>query len=217
MNISWLGLSCFELKTKTDYGEVVMVVDPYDNSTGLRFPRTLEAQVVAVSHDAHHANNLSQIGGEPFRITTPGEFEVKGVFIYGISAPRKADKTKEDPKENLIFRFEIEEMSVAHLGALDRELTDEELAGLENIDILMLPVGGNRVMTPKIATKVISQIEPRVVIPMTHGIPNVKEKLGSINDFCKELGTCRREDSSKLKIAKKDLPDEDMLMVVLER
>ena len=81
----------------------------------------------------------------------------------------------------------------------------------------MIPVGGGRVMDPKIAATVISQIEPRVVIPMNHALPNIKEKAGTVEDFCKEFGTCRREDVSKLKIAKKDLPEEDVLMVTLSR
>jgi hypothetical protein len=215
MQISWNGLSCFELKAKTASGEAVLVLDPYENNTGLRFPRTVEADMVAVSHNQPHANNTSGVGGNPFIISTPGEYEVKGVFVYGISADRKTGEKND--KKNMIFRIEAEQMSLAHLGALDRELTNPELEKLENIDILMIPVGGGRVMDPKIASLVISQVEPRVVIPMNHAVPNVKEKAASIEDFCKELGTCRREDASKLKIAKKDLPEEDMLMVALAR
>jgi L-ascorbate metabolism protein UlaG (beta-lactamase superfamily) len=215
MQISWNGLSCFELKAKTAVGEATLVLDPYENSTGLRFPRSLEADMVAVSHDQPHANNVAGVQGNPFVISTPGEYEVKGIFVYGIKANRKQGEKKD--KHNMIFRIEAEQMSLAHLGALDRELTNAELEQLENVDILIIPVGGGRVMDPKTASTVISQVEPRVVIPMNHAIPNVKEKAGTIEDFCKELGTCRREDASKLKIAKKDLPEEDMLMVTLSR
>ena len=103
------------------------------------------------------------------------------------------------------------------MGALDRELSDKELSKLENIDILMVPVGGGRVMTPKVASAVIGQIEPRVVIPMTHGIANVKEKLATIDDFCKELGVCKRESASKFTVSRKTLPEEDMLIMVLTK
>jgi L-ascorbate metabolism protein UlaG (beta-lactamase superfamily) len=215
MQISWNGLSCFEIKSKTMSGEAVLVVDPYENSTGLRFPRSLEADLVAISHDQPHANNASGVQGAPFVISTPGEYEVKGVFVYGIKADRK--NGEKNDKKNMIFRIETEQMSLAHLGALDRELTNAELEQLENVDILMLPVGGGRVMDAKTASLVISQVEPRLIIPMNHATPNVKEKAASIEDFCKEVGTCRREDTSKLKIAKKDLPEEDMLMVTLSR
>jgi len=81
----------------------------------------------------------------------------------------------------------------------------------------MVPVGGERVMGPKIAAEVIAQIEPRVVIPMTHSLPSLKESLGTVQDFCKEFGSCRKEELNKYKIKRKDLPEEDMLIVMLNK
>lgn len=197
-------------------GEVTIVLDPYDNKTGLRFPRTIVADLVLVSHNEEDANNTEALQGNPFKISDPGEYEVKGVFVFAISAKTQGDDKSKSMK-NLIFRIESESMHIAHLGALDRELTDEELQELENIDILMIPVGGGRVMTPEVAAAVIGQIEPRVVIPMTHAIPSVKEKLATVDDFCKALGTCRQEETSKFKISRKDLPEEDILIMKLTR
>ncbi|MFC1787775.1 MBL fold metallo-hydrolase [Patescibacteria group bacterium] len=216
MNINWLGLSCFEINTKTPSGEVKILVDPYDNNTGLRFPRSLEADIVVSSHDESDANNINAIAGDPFIVNLPGEYEIKNVFVFADMALTSGGKEQE-PKENLIIRIESERLRLAHLGALDRELTNQELQILSNVDILMLPVGGNRVMTPKVATAVIGQVEPRVVIPMTHGISNLKEKLSTVDEFCKELGVCRREEASKYKISRKDLPEEDTLIMVLSR
>ncbi len=204
------------MKTKTPKGEVHIVIDPYDNKTGLRFPRTLEADLLLASHDEEDANNTKAVGGDPYVVVQPGEFEVKTVFAFGISAPLKRKK-KDQPIGNLIFRIETEKMHLAHLGALDRPLTDEELQSLENIDVLMVPVGGGDVMDAKLATEVISQIEPRVVIPMTHQLPNEKKNLASVEDFCKAMGACRREDMSKYKFSRKDLPGEDMLIVTLTK
>lgn len=206
MQISWHGLSCFEITTTTANGEVTVVIDPYGNETGLRFPRTLEADIVCVSHDDSDANNLSAVGGEPFVVNIPGEFEVKDVFVYSIAAG-----------DTRIFRVESENMHVAHLGSLNRALTDKELQELETVDILMVPVGGGSVMTPKLAAEVIAQIEPRVVIPMTYAIPNLKETLATADEFCKAVGTCRRETSNKYKVARKDLPEDDMLIMELAR
>lgn len=216
MNISWNGFSSFEIVTKSAGGDVRLVTDPYQNSTGLRFPRTLEAEVLLVSHDEEDANNREAVVGNPYLIDLPGEFEVGGVFVFGISAPLKRER-KGGRFPNLIFRIEAEGMRMAHLGALDRELTDEELQRLENIDILFIPVGGGRVMDPKIAAEVISQIEPRVVIPMTHAVEGIKESLGTIDAFCKTFGTCRRENMNKFKINRKELPEDDMLIVSLTR
>lgn len=217
MQLSWLGLSAFEITTKTTNGEVVLVTDPYDNETGLRFPRTIEGNVVMVTHNEPDANNIEAVMGSPYIVRTPGEYEVRGVFVFGISAPLKREIKKGVPVENVLYRIELEGMHLAHLGALDRELTDDELKRLQNIDVLMVPVGGGGVLTPSQAAEVISQIEPRVVIPMTHAVPNLKAKYETVDAFCKAMGTCRREEMNKFKISRKDLPEEDMLIVSLTR
>lgn len=217
MNISWHGLSCFSISSKTQYGEVKVVVDPYDNKTGLRFPRTMEADLVLSSHQADHASNVKAVGGKPFVIDSPGEYEVKGVFAYGVQAPLKEAKEGAKEQSCVIFRIVVEDVIIAHLGPLNRELTDDELKDLQNVDILMIPVGGGNVMSPKEAVKVISQIDPRIILPMTHAIPNLKDKYAKVDDFCKELGVCQREDVNKLKVTRNSLPDEETIVTVLSR
>jgi L-ascorbate metabolism protein UlaG (beta-lactamase superfamily) len=173
----------------------------------------MEADLVVASHEGADSGNIEAIQGKPFVIDMPGEYEVKGIFVYSIPAPL----AEKGMAAHRIFRFEIEGMHLAHLGALNRSLTDAELAELKNIDILMVPVGGERVLTPKLASEVIEQLEPSVVIPMTYSIEGLKEKLGAVGAFCKVLGVCQRETVNKYKVSKRDLPDEDMLVVTLER
>ncbi len=216
MQISWHGLSCFEITNKVNNKEVTIITDPYQNTTGLRIPRTLESDIVLSSHDEEDSNNIAAVAGTPYLIDQPGEYEVKDIFVFGINAKLKRTEQNK-PVKNMMFRIESEGMHLAHLGALDRILTDEELQRLQNVDILMIPVGGNRVMTPKVATEVISQIEPRVIIPMTHHTANVKEDLMNVSEFCKEMGVCRNEEMNKFRIQRKDLPETDMLIVTLNR
>ena len=91
MQISWHGLGCFEIVTKTSVGEVTVVTDPYDPSTGLR-TRALEAHLVTVSGKG--SDNVGSVGNHPFVVDMPGEFEVKGVFAYCLAAPTKASLKK---------------------------------------------------------------------------------------------------------------------------
>lgn len=213
MQIIWHGLSCFEVQTHQAGQEAVLVTDPYQNVTGLLFPRTLCAHVVVRSFDDITANNEKAIQGSPFFIEQPGEYEVGGIFVSAISAPCKNTKKS----SHCIFHFEIEEIHLAHLGAIDRLLTDQELEQLQHIDILFVPVGAGRVLSPKMAVEVIEQLEPRVVIPMTYQLPNVKETLSSVEDFCKEFGSRRTEEVNKYKVTRKDLPEEDIMTVILSR
>jgi len=217
MQISWHGLSCFSITTKGPQGDVTAVVDPYDNSIGLRFPRTLAADVVMSSHNEKDANNVDAVQGNPFVIKSPGEYEVKGVFVYALAGALKPAKEGAKASPNNIYRIIIEGVVIAHLGALNRELSDAELTDLKDVDILMIPVGGGRVMEPKTAVKVISQIDPRVVMPMTHAIPNIKEKFAKVDNFCKEISVCRREDINKYKVTRSSLPEDETVIVVLSR
>ncbi len=193
--------------------EATLLTDPYPNESGLRFPRTIEPDLLVLSHQQRSRFNLEGALGKPFVISDPGEFEVKGIFVQGIQDP----KAETEVQRSLIYRFDLEGMSFAFLGQINRSVTTYELEQLGDIDILLLPVGGVSVLDSKTAVDTISTIEPRIVVPMYYDVPGMKEKLGSVEAFCKQMGVCKRQDATKLKLSKKDLPVEDMLIVVLER
>lgn len=209
MQIVSHGLASIGLVTKNIQQEVRVVIDPYDNAVGLRFPRTLEAELALVSHDADEANNVSAIEGKPFVIDLPGEYEVAGVFVYGISAPRK------DKSAHTIFLIEAEGMRLAHLGALDRKLTDDELTALGDVDILFVPVGGGMVLDTTTATDVVQAVEPRAVVPMFYGDTKLKLKESNPKAFLKALGAAHTDEGGKWKIKRSGLPEEDLQVVTL--
>lgn len=211
MQIFWHGFSCVRIEASHGDQEAVLVTDPYGSETGLRFPRTLKPDVVALTHQDRKAFPL-EFENDPFIIDNPGEYEVSGLFAYAIPV-RTAE---EQHPHHLMYRFEIEGMSIGFLGNLKRMLTDEEIAKLGNIDILLLPVGGGDSITAKQAAEIIKTVEPRMVVPLAFHTEGVKEKLGTADAFCKEV-VCKRENATKLKISKKDLPAEDLVVTVLER
>jgi hypothetical protein len=195
--------------------EATLVTDPYASDRGLRFPRTLAPDVMVLSHqDRKRFPAASEVfTNEPFTIADPGEYEVKGMFVYGLAMPQEGV-----PWPNpIVYRFEIEGMSVGFVASLSQVPTDEQIGRLENIDVLLLPVGGGDQLNAKQAIEVINEVEPRIVVPLGFHIDGVKEKLGTVDAFCKELGVCQRQDANKLKITRKDLPAEDLMVAVLER
>ncbi len=213
MQIYWHGYSSVRIESKNGEKASVLVTDPFENESAIRFPRTLDPDVIILGHQDQKRFSLDGLGNNPFLIADPGEYEVKGVFVNGIQ-DQKAGEGAERP---VLYRIFSEGMSVAFLGQLHRKPTDMELEGLGNIDILLLPVGGGDAFDAEMAADVISLVEPRVVIPLNYAIPGLKAKLGTVDQFCKHLGVCKREDMTKFKIQKKDLPPEDMLVAVLER
>ena len=108
----------------------------------------------------------------------------------------------------------MDDITICHLGDLGHVLDNKQLERLEGIDILMIPVGGKYTLDAKKAVEVISQIEPRIVIPMHYKTKDVKADIDDVEKFIKELGI-EASYEEKLKINKKDLPAEDMELVIL--
>ncbi len=211
MIISWLGHSCFKIQDK----DIIIITDPYGPGYGLKPPR-LKADLVTVSHDHADHNYTSGIMGEPIIINGPGEYEVKGIYINGLNSWHDNQGGK-DKGPNTIYRLEIEGVSLAHLGDLGHILDDRLVEQLEGTDILLMPVGDVYTINAKQAVEVISQIEPRIVIPMHYHQPEfqTKNKLDGVDKFCREIGICKRGLVDKLKISKKDLPSEETQVVVM--
>jgi len=138
------------------------------------------------------------------------------VFIEGIPAFHD-DKEGKERGLDTIYTIEAEEMRICHLGDFgQKELTPEQLEKIGDIDILMIPVGGVFTIDAKEASKVIAQIEPRIVIPMHYSVPKLKIKLDGIEPFLKEMGRKSVEPQEKLLVKKKDLIEEETKIVVLQ-
>jgi len=176
------------------------VTDPYNDDIGMKMPH-FEADIVTISHDHHDHNNTGALRGNPFLIDTAGEYETKGVFVEGVESWHDSSDGKERGK-NIIYRIEMEDISITHLGDLGHILDAKQLEKLEGTDILLIPVGGKYTINAAKAVEVISQIEPRIVIPMHYKVPGLKIDLDGVEKFIKELGIKPRQEE-KLKILKK--------------
>jgi len=211
MIITWYGQACVRLQSK----DTAVVFDPYHSSIGIKLPK-LSADVVCVTHDHDDHNNVAAVSGNPFVVSTPGEYEVKGIFIYGFASFHDEVEGKERGT-NTIYSVEYENIQITHLGDLGTtKLTDEQLERFEGTDILFIPVGGVYTIDAKQAVDVISQIEPRIIIPIHYKIPKLKYKLDPVDVFMRAQGVKNGEPQESLKILKKDLPQEKTEIVILK-
>lgn len=213
MHIQWLGHSCFKLQDKIGPDGVTLVTDPFDSSVGLKMPN-FEADIVTVSHDHYDHNNVKGLRGTPFVITSAGEYDIKGIAVHGTESFHDNQSGKEKGT-NIIYRIEVEDISISHLGDLGHVLDNKQLELLQGTDILLIPVGGKYTLDAKKAVEVIAQVEPRIVIPMHYKVDGLKIDLDGVDKFVKEIGIKPREEE-KLKISKKDLPVENMELILLK-
>ena len=210
MIITWIGHSCFKIQDKIGSEGVTLVTDPFDKSIGLKTPN-FEANIVTVSHDHYDHNNSKALRGDPYIINCAGEYDIGGVSVVGVESYHNEKKDE----INIMYRFEIDNVSVTHLGDLGHVLDNKQLEVLVGTDILLIPVGGKYTIDAKKAVEVVSQIEPRIVIPMHYKVKGLKVDIDGVDKFVKEMGLKPTEEE-KLKISKKDLPSEDMELVILK-
>jgi L-ascorbate metabolism protein UlaG (beta-lactamase superfamily) len=221
MTIQWYGHACFKITTRwTPPGspqseEIVFVIDPFDKKIGLRPPGG-KADVVLVTHDHDDHNNAGALSGDPLVISGPGEYDVKGVFIKGLGAYHDMKEGRERGRVTM-YVLEMEDLKICHLGDFGQEeLTEEQLAQIGDIDILMVPVGGVYTIDAEGAQKIANQIEPAIIIPMHYHVPGLSVKLEKVEEFLKAMGVKDPETLARVTLKKKDINPEETKIVVMQ-
>lgn len=210
MEIVWHGHSCFRM---IERGMASVVTDPYDDSIGYSALK-LKADIVTVSHDAPGHNNLDAVkGGEVHPITGPGEYEIGGVFITGLSTDTDK-KRKADGKRNTLYLFDFDGLTVAHLGDLDHVPSQAQIEALGSVDVALVPVGGGGGLNAAQAAEVVSLLEPSVVIPMHYKTDETALKLDPVGKFLKEMGLGTLKPEASIKLTKSSLPDETKVVLL---
>ena len=182
MEIVWLGHSCFRLKGS----DLTIVTDPFDDSLGYK-PGGLKADVVTVSHQSPHHSYVERVEGIRRVLSSPGEYEISDELFLGVKTFRDAERGKERGV-NTVYRITIDKLNVCHLGDIGHVPTSDHVSAIGDVDILMLPVGGGKTLTPSQASETVGLIEPKVVIPMHYKTDAVAEDIEPVDAFLKELG-----------------------------
>ena len=202
MEIIWLGHSCFRLRGR----DITILTDPFDRSSGYHLGK-VEADVVTVSHQAPDHSNVKAVAGNPRVVDGPGEYEIAGVFITGVATKR--DQGAGKPAErNTAYLIEMDDMTICHLGDLGHILTPQQVEQMNSADILLIPVGGNNTINAGQAAEVVSQIEPRIVIPMHYQTEATTLELEPVGKFLREMGVKDPSLQPKLVVSKGSLPEE---------
>jgi L-ascorbate metabolism protein UlaG (beta-lactamase superfamily) len=166
--------------------------------------------VVTVSHDAPGHSYLKAVKGYRRVIDGPGEYEIGDVFITAILMEPKSNK--DNGRSNILYVFEYEGYTLAHLGDLAYVPSQSQIEALGTVDVAMVPVGGGTALAPSQAAEVISLIEPSIVIPMHFKTDEESPKLEAVSRFLKEMGIEALEPVESLKLTKSDLSEETQVI-----
>ena len=189
MVINWYGEACFKIQS----GDLVLLSDPFDSSTGLTAPRFRADVVINTGLKQPVAYTAKGKEDEAIAVHGPGEYEVKGIEIKGWSN-----------KDTAVFTVIMEEMKLCFLGHLTSSLEPAVLEQLAETDILFVPAGGKPYLDQEEIAKIIKKISPKLAVASLFKIPGLKRKADDVKDFLKAADQ-KSEAQEKLTIKKKDL------------
>lgn len=211
MEITWLGHGCIRLKGR----DSVVLMDPCPKSTGYSLGRQT-ADIVTVSHDHPDHNYVESLTGTPRRLDAPGEYEIGGVMVTGVRTFHDDQRGKERGG-NTAFVVEVDEVRICHLGDIGHVPTQEQSEQLSDIDVLLVPVGGHGTINAATASEVISQIEPKLVVPVHYATESSTAELDPLDSFIKQMGITAPAAQAKLTVTRSSLPAETQVVVLEPR
>ena len=95
------------------------------------------------------------------------------------------------PYGNSIFIFEVAGLCIGHLGHLHHTLTDQQIAQIGQLDVVMVPVDGSYTMDVTGMVEVLKALRARLILPMHYFNPytlnRFLDRIG--NDFPVETAT----------------------------
>jgi L-ascorbate metabolism protein UlaG (beta-lactamase superfamily) len=215
VKIKWLGHASFLI---TSDAGIKIITDPYVASYvaagGPSYSEIKEsADIVTVSHDHSDHNNVAAVRGNPEVVK--GTAKVKGIEFKGI--PTYHDDAGGNKRgDNTILCFEVDGVSVCHLGDLGHQLSDKQVAELGAVDILLIPVGGFYTIDAKMATKVCNQLKPKVVIPMHYKTDKCGFPIAGVDEFLQGKAGVSRLDASEVEFKRGELPVASTQIIVLK-
>ena len=203
MKIKWSGHSCFII---TSHNGTKIITDPYLVERGIHYSTINEyADIVLVSHDHWDHNNVSSVKGTPIIIKDSGVSIVKNIEFKGVNTYHDSSFGK-DRGPNIIFCFCIDEINICHLGDLGHTLSQQKVADVGKVDILLIPVGGNYTINSTDANDVCDKLKPKLVIPMHFKNDRCDFPIDSVTPFIEKRNNVKLLNISELEIKASELP-----------
>ena len=209
MLITYYGHSQFLLESAD--GERLFT-DPCD----IGYPVCRErVDYVTVSH-AHSDHNATGIlTGSPRVIDKAGEYSFPGGLRVTAIASVHDDRGGALRGNNLIMKIEMDDVTLAHLGDQGDLLTDQQLAALGSIDVLMLPVGGFYTVDAAKAQAIVGQLQPAVTIPMHYKTSvNADWPIADETEFLRLMGAQGLSAAPVLRVTREDLSEQPPIFLL---
>ena len=189
MDISWHGGTCFALR-----GADATVWANLETASGLEDAGTVHL------FNGRLATAAPAGGGTPFRIDGPGEFEVGPVFVVGVGV-QATDKSS--GLRHTAYATRFDGVTVCLLGAGAHPPDGAAAADLGDIDVLLVPLGGDG-LSPSDVAELVGRLEPSIVVPA----PQEGMASKALASFLTEMGASNLEAEALFKARPNQMPEE---------
>lgn len=207
IKIRWLGHSSFLVTTSDG---TTILTDPVDFK-GYHIPPGTTADVVTVSHEHVDHNCIKAVSGSPiiFHGTDESCRNVNSIDTTIGDIRIYTEPSFHDPGHrgsNAIFIFEFNGIRMAHLGDIGTVLTNDQIDAIGEIDILMVPVGGQYTIAGAQADSIVNLLNVKhLVLPMHYKTEAFEDLPYGVEPFLKGKENVRRVDDSVLTFNQSEL------------
>ena len=211
MKIKKIGWTSFLLSSNN----ISVLTDPLMlNEFGKSFPKTKADVCLFSNYDRETKAGIlknskldKKIIGDNresvMEINSPGEYEVGGVMIRrGI--------------DDKFFIIDEKTIRVVYMGGTDNTFDPNDVKDLGDVDVLIIPVGdGVNFMDFDKIEKVISNIDPVILVPCAYQGEGGSGDLKTKDEFIKHFGFANVKDESYININKKKVELEQQSVEVI--
>lgn len=206
MIITFLGLETCKLQI----GDLSIALNPPKKDSSNKVSKFgADITLSSIIHeDMNGGEDFSFGDKKPFVVNGPGEYEIRDIFIRGLPGVSEYDGEK---RINTIYSIVLDNMRVCFLGSQSsKQLSPETREGIGQVDILIIPIGGNGVLPADDAHELAVSLEPKIIIPIHYD-------KKSLETFLKEGGQPAADMVEKLTIKRKDLDGKEAEIIVVKQ
>ncbi len=204
MKIKQLNQDCLELSVshpQEKRKKVGILINPFGNL------KSLAGDIVILTNES---KGMPKISGEPFIVRGPGEYEIQGIFVDGIRMLAEVEK------DRTVYIIGAEGMRICYWPTPSKsDLSTGQLEKIGVISALLIPIDGPGSLSKQEASKIISQIEPNVIIFIDHSILKEGKGKEKIRGFLKEMGLESIQKEKEVLLKKEDIREDERKFILI--
>lgn len=211
VQIKWMGHSSFSIANSKG---TEILTDPFDTSVGYEV-KALSPDIVTISHDHFDHNYTDALTGDYKLVKEAGkvnhsEIKIEGTLTY------HDESQGQERGNNIVYTYKTDDINICHLGDLGHVLTEDNIKSIGKVDILFIPVGGVYTIDGAAASKVVAQLNPKIVVPMHYNTPKLSPGFGINNeeDFLNAMKGYEVSTKDSLSTSKAELNKIDKTQIV---